>query len=139
MGGRLTIDINLMTTPQLVEHYVSLLLQQYSVRHHIDAEGRPDVRPWNRLADRVEEVHREIKCRGHQGVDAILPLIHHENPKVRYAAAVHCLRQRPDQVLPILEEMARTVDSIETKTDPARALRMWREGEWEVDRQSISI
>jgi hypothetical protein len=122
-----------MTIPQLIERYTSMLLQQYTVRDHHNAQGKRDVGPWNRLADQVEAIHRELKTRGEAGIDAMLPLIHHSNPKVSYAAAVHCLRQRPAQVLPVLEQMARTNDWSETKVDPEGALEMWREGKWVVD------
>jgi hypothetical protein len=133
MGGYLTPDLKQMTTPQLIDRYVSSYLQQYAFRHHVGADGRPDIRPWNRLADQGEAVHRELKSRGDEGVDAILSLIHHPNPNVRYAAVVDCLRQRTATVLPVLEEMARTNDYFETKTNPDRALQMWREGKWVVD------
>ena len=133
MGGRLTIHLKQMTIPQLIDLYVSSYLQQYAVRYRIDAEGRPDVRPWNRLADKGEAVHRELKSRGDEGVDAILLLINHPNPNVRYAAVTDCLRQRTTLVLPVLEELARTNDYFETKANPDRALQMWREGKWVVD------
>ena len=126
-------QIKKMTIQQLIDRYTSSCLQQYAFRHHVDAEGRPDMGPWNRFADQGEAVHRELKSRGDDGVDAILSLIHHPNPNVRYAAAVDCLRQRPALALPVLEEMARTNDYFETKINPDRALQMWREGKWVVD------
>jgi hypothetical protein len=122
-----------LETRELVDRYISLLLQQYAVRDHHDAQGRPDMRPWNRLADRIAAIHREIKSRGKEGIDALLPLIHHSNPNVRYAGVVQCLRQRTSVVLPVLEEMARTNDYFETKADFEGALRMWSEGKWVVD------
>jgi hypothetical protein len=73
------------------------------------------------------------KARGDAGVDAILTLIHHSNPNVRYSAIVDCLCQRTKLVLPALEQMAQSSDFLETKIDAEDALRMWRERKWVVD------
>jgi uncharacterized protein DUF2019 len=121
-----------MSAMQLVSRLVGLLLAQYAVRDRQDADARPDVESWNRLADQIGLVEHEIKSRGDDGIDALLPLIRHSNPNVRYVAAVQCLRQRTSQVLPVLEEMARTNDFRETKIDPESALTLWREGKWVV-------
>lgn len=125
-------QLSKMGTSQLIDRFVGLLLEQYAVRDRHDANTRRDVGPWNRLADQINMVEREIKSRGGEGVDALLTLTRHPNPNVRYAASVQCLRQRTAQVLPILEEMARTNDFRETRIDPAGALARWRGGKWVV-------
>lgn len=126
-------NLQKMATEQLVQQFAALSLQQYSVRDYCDAQAMRDVRPWNRLADKIHAVHRELKSRGDEGVDAILPLIHHSNPNVSYIASVACLRQRTTQVLPVMEERARTNYWPETKADFEGALEMWKEGKWIVD------
>ena len=118
-------------TSRLVDILVGLLLEQYAVSDRHDERARPDLAPWNRLADQINVLEREIKARGDEGVSALL-LIRHSNPNVRYAAAVQCLKQRAAEVLPVLEEMARTNDFRETRIDPGGALVRWREGKWAV-------
>jgi hypothetical protein len=126
-------NLKSMATSQLIEQFVARLLQQYTVRDHCDAQGMRDVRPWNQLADKIHAIHRELKSRGDEGVDAILPLIHHPNPNVRQVASVACLRQRTAQVIPALEDAAQNNNWFETKVDPAGSLERWREGKWIVD------
>jgi len=128
-----TVPLENMSTAQLIDRFVAFLLQQYEVRFYCGADGRRDVGPWNRLADKIHAIHRELKARGDAGVDAVLPLIHHPNPNVSHSAAVVCLRQRAAQVIPVLEEAARTNNWHETKVDPSGTLEMWRKGKWVVD------
>ena len=117
----------------LVDRYAALLLLRHAVRDRDDASGRPDVRTWNRLTDQSGLVAKEIKVRGDSAIDALLALTRHANANVRYGAAVACLRRRTGQVLPVLEELARTQDYRETNINAERALELWREGKWVVD------
>ena len=117
----------------LVDRYTALLLLQYAVRNRQDALARPDVRSWNHLSDQFELVAKEIKSRGDAGIDALLALTRHANPNVRFGAAVHCLRRRAREVLPVLQELARTQDFRESKIDAEESLELWREGKWIVD------
>ena len=89
-----------MTVPALPEQYSDHLLPQWEFRDYHGAKGEPDVRPWNRLARKIEIFHRALKSHGDEGVDAILTLIDHPNRNVRYGASV----ARWGQVLPCGKE-----------------------------------
>ncbi len=127
------IDLDAMSVADLRARYVDLLLQQWEFRDYHGADGKPDVRPWNRLTDKIRKVHRALKSRGDEGVDAMLSLIHHPNRNVRYASIVHCLKQRTEIVLPELEKEQNTPFGTEMKLNFVLSYNMWRNGEWLLD------
>ena len=63
----------------------------------------------------------------------MLSLIHHPNPFVRHAAMVHCLNQRTEIVLPLLEAEAKR-DIREERVMYAKwAVEDWHAGRWKLD------
>lgn len=112
---------------------MNLLLQQWEFLDYHGADGKPDVRPWNRLTDKIRKVHVALKAHGDEGVDAMLSLIHHPNRNVRYAAIVHCLKQRTDIVLPELEAEQNAPFGTPMNLNFALAYDSWTHGEWTLD------
>lgn len=126
-------DLSQMTVPELLEQYRELLIVQSEFHDYHGANGKPDVRPWNRYARKIERVHRALKDRGDEGVDAILSLIHHPNSNVRHAAQVHCLKQRTDIVLPLIQAAAESPQPDPTRLCYQLSLYAWEIGKWLCD------
>jgi len=122
-----------MTVSELRQLYLDLLLQQWEFYGYHGADGKPDVRPWNRLTEKIRKVHRALKSHGDEGVDAILSLIHHPNRNVRYGAIVHCLKQRTDIVLPELEAEQNVPFGTPMSLNFSLAYDAWTHGEWVLD------
>lgn len=75
------IELANMTTSDLVERFVSIGLAQYDALYVVD------VKKYNRLYRKMEDVRDELKRRDGDQRRALLPLLDHANLQVRMKAA----------------------------------------------------
>lgn len=75
---------------ELVARYRATLIEMHE--HRVEAGGKP--RTWNRLVDRMQVVHLELRTT-QSGRDAITALINDVNPTVRSWSAVNALAWAP--------------------------------------------
>lgn len=120
------------STDVLLAEYKALCEQQWETRKDTDREGRISNRRWNRLADRISAVYRQLKARGDEGMDAILTLVEDENPNVRFTAAVNTLKRRPETSLPVLQGMLADRSKRDGFLPVGVMLNMWNQGHWDV-------
>lgn len=93
-------EIELATTDELVRRYEAAAIQH----GRGTLEGTP--KETNRAADTIAVVYRELRRRGGQAREAILPLLLSDDPSVRGWAGAHALEFAPEQGRAILETLA---------------------------------
>ena len=91
------INLHEMTTPQLVQRFVILSLEQDRTLTRDDVEG------YNRLFDALEAVKQELQSRPGDKRQALLPLYDHSNAQVRLNAAMGTLEVAPEAARRMLE------------------------------------
>jgi hypothetical protein len=89
------------TIDQLVARYRATLVEMDSQK--VESGGKP--RTWNRLVDRMQAVHLELRAT-QRGRDAITKMISDENPTVRSWSAVNALAWAPAEARAELEREA---------------------------------
>lgn len=114
------IEIEHATTDELVRMYEEAAIQ----RGRGMVEGTPRVA--NRAADTVAAVYRELRRRGGQTREAILPLLLSDHPNVRGWAGAHALEFAPEQGCVILQSLAKEQGLIGFSA--LMTLKVWREG-----------
>lgn len=90
--------LNELSVGQLVDQFLKITLAQY------DAEFEPN--KYNKLYDRMVEVRGELKRRAGDQRSALVPLFSHQNPQVRFMAAVAMLKLVPDAAQTVLQALA---------------------------------
>lgn len=107
---------------------VEELFKQYKNAASMHGEGRKqgDLKVTNRAADTVASVYRELRRRGGDVRQAILPLLLSDHPSIRGWAAAHALEFAPEQGQPILESLAKENGLIGLSA--LMTLKVWREG-----------
>jgi hypothetical protein len=101
--------------PSLIRDYVAAA----EVAAQLD-----DIPAQNRAADRLADIHR-ILIRADE-VEALIPVLDHEDPRVRGWAAAHLLPHRPELAEPVLAliEAEGGLEGFNARW----TLRTWREG-----------
>jgi hypothetical protein len=82
---------------QLVERFVAIAVAQDR------ALGRDDTRTYNRLFPQMQEVREELKKRPGDQRRALVPLLDHPSPQVRFVAAITTLEIAPEAARRALE------------------------------------
>jgi hypothetical protein len=114
------IDIQSATTKDLVSLY-----ERAATEHgHGMMQGTP--KETNRAADTIAAIYRELRDRGDQSRQAILPLLLSDNQSVRGWAGAHALEFSPEQGRAILEALAK--DKGLVAFSAKMTLRVWAEG-----------
>jgi hypothetical protein len=94
------IDIPGATTEELVTLYERAATEHGRGR----LQGTP--KETNRAADTIAAIYRELRGRGDQSRQEILPPLLSDNPSVRGWAGAHALEFAPEQGRAILEDLA---------------------------------
>jgi hypothetical protein len=101
------------------------IYQEAASRHRKGIEeGTPRVT--NRAADKVAAVYRELRRRGGNARDALLPLLLSDDLGVQGWVAAHALEFAPEQGLAILKSLAKKEGSIALSA--RMTLKVWNEG-----------
>lgn len=82
---------------QLVERFVAIAVAQDQ------ALGRDDTKTYNRLFPQMQDVREELKSRPGDERRALVPLLKHPNPQVRFIAAITTLEIAPEAARRALE------------------------------------
>jgi Domain of unknown function (DUF2019) len=114
------IDIPGASTEELVTLYERAATEHGRGR----LQGTP--RETNRAADTIAAIYRELRGRGDQSRQAILPLLLSDNPSVRGWAGAHALEFAPEQGRAILEDLAKEKGLIAFSAKTT--LKVWAEG-----------
>lgn len=87
-----------------------------------------DHRRANPKADLLSAIFAELRRRGLEAQQALLPLLRHPDPSVRCWAGAHALEFAPEQGEPVLAELAPTPRSFVALAAHV-TLEQWRKGE----------
>lgn len=121
-------ELKAASVEKLIEHYAGAA-RQYRV-----AAGLKDASAAGQNAALVEIIYQELKLRGKNPQNALLPLLEHEDPGVRRWAAAHALEFAPGLGKPVLEKLAKGSGIL--SLDAQNALREWR-GNKDTGRETI--
>jgi Domain of unknown function (DUF2019) len=105
---------------------VELFADAASTRGMALEDGNP--RLANQHFDRMVDVYGEIKSRGAEAQRLFLRLLNHNDPSVRYPAAVRILAFAPQAAEPVLEALAQLDGTIGFCAE--MILEQWRKGEF---------
>ena len=94
------IEIEKMTTNELVEHFVAIAIDQDK------ASLEENNAKYNRLYSQMEAVRSELKIRPGDQRKALLPLLNHPNLQVRLKAAITTLAVAPGPSRQVLRTIA---------------------------------
>jgi hypothetical protein len=94
------IEIEKMTTDELVEHFVAIAIDQDK------ASFEENNTKYNRLYSQMEAVRSELKIRPGDQRKALLPLLDHPNLQVRLKAAITTLAVAPGLSRQVLQTIA---------------------------------
>lgn len=95
------IQLNTMTTDQLVRRFEELCIEQYY------AKERDELAKYNRLFDQIMAIMKELESRPGDQRLALLPCHHHPNAQVRLVAAYATLQSAPTQSRAVFEKLVR--------------------------------
>ncbi len=118
------MDLATLTTSELVDMVAKLAVDRH------DAMIGFDPKTYNRLGDVIGEIGKELKSRGLQDRQALLPLFKHPHAAVWCDAAKEIMGFAPEQAIPVLEFLA-GCDHWLLAANAAMALKMYRKGEWQ--------
>jgi hypothetical protein len=91
------INLKEMAVQHLVERFVAIAVSQDR------ALDRDDTRTYNRLFPQMQDVREELKSRSGDERRALVPLLEHPNPQVRFIAAITTLEIAPEAARRALE------------------------------------
>lgn len=86
-----------------------------------------DYKTANRNAETVINICRELRRRGREAQNFILPLLNDEDLNVRTMAAAHALEFAPEQAEPVLLELTNLGPGLH-RLEAKIALEQWRNG-----------
>lgn len=112
-----------------IEHAtVEELVKLYEAAAISHGRGQTEGTPasTNNAADKIAAAYRELRRRGGQAREAILPLLLSDHASVRRWAGAHALEFAPEKGRPILESLAREKGLIGFSAQ--MSLKVWREG-----------
>jgi hypothetical protein len=81
----------------------------------------------NAAAEELSTIYRELRSRGREAVESLLPLLKHPNASVRCWAAAHTLEFAPEEATAALEALATGAPGAMRAT-ASMTLREWRAG-----------
>lgn len=81
----------------------------------------------NKAAEELATVYRELRQRGSDALERLLPLLHDEDASVRCWAAAHALEFAPEQAAVVLEDLASGPTGA-IRVSASMTLREWRAG-----------
>ena len=113
-------------TNDLVKQYVN------DIKANTRAIESGDSETANVYSAQVLSIYRELRARGRQAQDALLPLLSHEDLDVRETAAAHALDFAPDIGLPVLREIEATPAGRFASASARMALMSWEDGNFKI-------
>lgn len=113
------------TPAALVEEFAREVASQ------TDAIWRGDAKTGNKHAKRYVRAFRKLRSTGDSGREALVPLLDHERPDVRVAAAAHLLRYCTTEAMAVLREAAQ--GNGQAAFEASEAIKRWQEGTWALD------
>lgn len=116
-------DLSKLPTGKLVDMFARLSVDRHSAMIGFDPET------YNRLGDVLGRIGQELKSRGLQDRQALLPLFKHPHAAVWSDTAKEVLGFAPEQAIPVLEFLA-GCDHWLLKANAAMVLEMYRKGDW---------
>ena len=114
-------DFNGADLETLVREY-----REFSVAHG-KASFDGDYKTANRNADTIMNIYRELRRRGREAQNSILPLFNDEDLNVRVWAAAHALEFVPEQAEPVLVELSKLGRGLH-RLNAQVCLEQWRNG-----------
>ena len=94
---------------------------------HGKASFNGDYRTANRNAETIINIYRELRRRGREDQNSILPLLNDEDLNVRAMAAFHALEFAPEQGEPVLLELSKLGRGLH-RLNAEICLEQWRNG-----------
>jgi len=102
-----------------------------NVAAQAEAIRRGDPAAGNRHARKYVRAFQQLRDRGDEGREALVPLLRDERDHVRGMAAAFLLRYRTAQAREVLEQLAKGKGL--AALGASEALARWRDGTWQLD------
>ena len=115
--------INKLTTPELVERFTAIALEQDNAIREFDSPK------FNRLHVQMDAIREELKGRDGDQRPALMPLYHHPNGQVRLKAAITTLALAPKAARAVISAIANAEFSLQT-ADARHILEGLDEGDY---------
>ena len=101
-----------LSDEELVQRYIDAGIRRHEVTK-LFYEGIDYVEPFSALTKEIGAIFGELRSRNAEAL--LLPLLDHENPGVRLAAASQCLPLAPERAIAVLEAIKAMRNHVEEK------------------------